>query len=129
MATVATRQRQRHDSTARMEITAQFYSLPIGTGPYQVVRNTQTQLKIRAYDDYFGFRALIDEVNIWVLPEISEELVHAGVQLQSDETGKDELESRLEEGCYFMLFDQRSAITSDPQCVNGCVRSSTLSRC
>jgi SgrR family transcriptional regulator len=91
-----------------------FTRSPIGTGPYQVVRNTQTQLKIRAYDDYFGFRALIDEVNIWVLPEISEELVHAGVQLQSDETGKDELESRLEEGCYFMLFDQRSAITSDP---------------
>ncbi|WFO13565.1 HTH-type transcriptional regulator SgrR [Edwardsiella ictaluri] len=91
-----------------------FARLPVGTGPYQVVRNTQSQLKIRAFDGYFGYRALIDEVNIWVLPEIAEALVHAGVQLQADGSGGDELESRLEEGCYFMLFDQRSAQMRDP---------------
>ncbi|MDI8978120.1 hypothetical protein MJN47_31655, partial [Salmonella enterica subsp. enterica serovar Lubbock] len=28
---------------------------------------------ILAFDDYFGYRALIDEVNVWVLPDISEE--------------------------------------------------------
>ncbi|MGY0163222.1 HTH-type transcriptional regulator SgrR [Edwardsiella tarda] len=93
---------------------ADFARLPSGTGPYQVVRNTPYQLQIRAFDAYFGYRALIDEVNIWVLPEISEELVHAGVQLQAEGGGGDELESRLEEGCYFMLFDQRSAQLRDP---------------
>ncbi|MBB6115600.1 SgrR family transcriptional regulator [Rahnella inusitata] len=87
-----------------------FARHPVGTGPYAVVRNLKTQLRIRAFDDYFGFRALIDEVNIWVLPELSEELVHSGVQLQADESGKSELESRLEEGCYFLLFDQRSPV-------------------
>jgi SgrR family transcriptional regulator len=91
-----------------------FARHPIGTGPYSVVRNHQNQLKIHAFDDYFGFRALIDEVNIWVLPEVTEELVHSGVQLQADDTGKNELESRLEEGCYFLLFDQRSALAADP---------------
>ncbi|MBW7981467.1 HTH-type transcriptional regulator SgrR [Enterobacillus tribolii] len=91
-----------------------FARHPIGTGPYQVVRNGHSQLKICAFDDYFGLRALIDEVNIWVLPELSEELVHAGVQLQADDTRKDELESRLEEGCYFLLFDQRSSPGRDP---------------
>src|SRR5471030_2928738 len=65
---------------------------------------------IHAFDDYFGFRALIDEVTIWVLPELTEDLVHSGVQLQADESGKSELESRLEEGCYFLLFDQRSPV-------------------
>lgn len=87
-----------------------FARHPVGTGPYAVVHNQKTQLRIRAFDDYFGFRALIDEVNIWVLPELTEELVHSGVQLQADESGKSELESRLEEGCYFLLFDQRSAV-------------------
>ncbi|MFI8415160.1 HTH-type transcriptional regulator SgrR [Serratia sp. NPDC078593] len=91
-----------------------FARHPIGTGPYRVVRNHQNQMKIHAFDDYFGFRALIDEVNIWVLPEVTEELVHSGVQLQADDTVNNELESRLEEGCYFLLFDQRSAQCRDP---------------
>ncbi|MGL6019505.1 MAG: HTH-type transcriptional regulator SgrR [Gibbsiella quercinecans] len=90
-----------------------FARHPVGTGPYRVVRNHQSQMKIHAFDDYFGYRALIDEVNIWVLPEITEELVYAGVQLQADDTGKNELESRLEEGCYFLLFDQRSPLAAD----------------
>lgn len=92
-----------------------FARHPIGTGPYAVVRNHQTQLKIRAFDDYYGYRALIDEVNIWVLPELSEELVHSGVQLQADDTDNSELESRLEEGCYYLLFDQRSPLSANSQ--------------
>lgn len=91
-----------------------FARHPIGTGPYAVVRNQPSQLKIRAFDDYFGYRALIDEVNIWVLPELTEELVHSGVQLQADNTDSSELENRLEEGCYFLLFDRRSSAMLDP---------------
>ncbi|MCC3702633.1 HTH-type transcriptional regulator SgrR [Rouxiella badensis] len=90
-----------------------FARHPIGTGPYAVVHNQQTQLRIRAFDEYFGYRALLDEVNIWVLPELTEELVHSGVQLQADDTANDQLESRLEEGCYFVLFDQRSPAGSN----------------
>ncbi|QUG77153.1 HTH-type transcriptional regulator SgrR [Erwinia sp. E602] len=87
-----------------------FARQPVGTGAYAVERNQHSQLRIAAFDDYFGYRALIDEVNIWVLPEISDELVYSGVKLQSDgEDQKSAEESRLEEGCYFLLFDQRSA--------------------
>ncbi|WP_034945791.1 HTH-type transcriptional regulator SgrR [Erwinia oleae] len=85
-----------------------FARQPVGTGPYAVVRNEQTQLRIQAFDDYFGYRALIDEVNIWVLPEITEELVYAGVRLEGLSAGEKSEESRLEEGCYFLLFDRRS---------------------
>ncbi len=60
--------------------------MPVGTGPYAVVRNNQNQLKIHAFEDYFGYRALIDEVNVWVLPEISEE-PNGGLTLQGN-TGK-----------------------------------------
>ncbi len=97
------------------ETQPDFHRQPIGTGPYSVIRNHHSQLKIQAFDNYFGFRALIDEVNIWVLPELSEELVYSGVQLQADDTGKNELESRLEEGCYFLLFDQRSPQACTPE--------------
>ncbi|HEY0210682.1 HTH-type transcriptional regulator SgrR [Acerihabitans sp.] len=87
-----------------------FARRPVGTGPYEVIDNRDSLLKIRAFDDYFGYRALIDEVNIWVLPELTAELSYSGVQLQADNSGHDELETRLEEGCYFLLYDDRSPL-------------------
>ncbi|TDE54041.1 transcriptional regulator SgrR, partial [Salmonella enterica subsp. enterica serovar Oslo] len=93
-----------------------FASQPVGTGPYAVVRNNSNQLKIHAFDDYFGYRALIDEVNFWVLPEIGEELSCA-VQLEGPTRDADEkaVESRLEEGCYYLLFDSRSRVGAMPE--------------
>lgn len=92
-----------------------FARQPIGTGPYAVVDNQATQLKIQAFDDYFGYRALIDEVAIWVLPEITDDLVYAGVKLEGETQAEKSRESRLEEGCYFLLFDQRSDTGRDPE--------------
>lgn len=89
------------------ETMHKFASQPVGTGPYAVVRNNNNQLKIQAFDDYFGYRALIDEVNVWVLPDISEEL-SPGLTLEGPTEGEKAVESRLEEGCYYMLFDARS---------------------
>lgn len=86
-----------------------FSSIPVGTGPYSVIRNNQNQLKIHAFDDYFGYRALIDEVNVWVLPEISEE-PNGGLTLQGTTQSEKAVESRLEEGCYYLLFDARSPL-------------------
>ena len=89
------------------ESMPRFASQPVGTGPYAVVRNNNNQLKIQAFDDYFGYRALIDEVNVWVLPDISEEL-SPGLTLEGPTEGEKAVESRLEEGCYYLLFDARS---------------------
>ena len=76
-----------------------FSRQPIGSGPYAVALNNQNQLKIHAFDDYFGFRALIDEVNFWVLPEIGEEITGAQ-HLQGKPHSEKSVESRQEEGCY-----------------------------
>lgn len=92
---------------------ANFASMPVGTGPYAVVRNNQNQLQIQAFDDYFGYRALIDEVNVWVLPEISDE-PNGGLTLQGATHSEKAVESRLEEGCYYLLFDGRSPLGCDP---------------
>ncbi|EMN8585135.1 HTH-type transcriptional regulator SgrR [Klebsiella aerogenes] len=89
-----------------------FSSMPIGTGPYAVARNNQNQLKIHAFEEYFGYRALIDEVNVWVLPEISEE-PNGGLTLQGNTESEKAVESRLEEGCYYLLFDSRSPLSGN----------------
>ncbi|HCR0385165.1 TPA: HTH-type transcriptional regulator SgrR [Enterobacter kobei] len=92
---------------AEWESLNNFASLPIGTGPYSVSRNNNNQLKILAFDDYFGYRALIDEVNVWVLPDLNEDL-SCGLTLEGPTTGEKAVESRLEEGCYYLLFDSRT---------------------
>lgn len=84
-----------------------FASLPVGTGPYAVTLNNSNQLKIHAFDDYFGFRALIDEVNVWVLPDVNDDL-SAGLTLEGPGGEERAVESRLEEGCYYLLFDART---------------------
>ncbi|UXY10262.1 HTH-type transcriptional regulator SgrR [Kosakonia sp. ML.JS2a] len=91
-----------------------FASQPIGTGPYTVTRNTSNQLKIHAFDDYFGFRALIDEVNVWVLPDLADEPT-SGLTLEGPTDGEKAVESRLEEGCYYLLFDARSSRGANPE--------------
>lgn len=91
-----------------------FARQPIGTGPYAVVRNNQNQLKIHAFEEYFGYRALIDEVNVWVLPDVADEL-SCGLTLQGTTESEQAVESRLEEGCYYLLFDARSPRGANPQ--------------
>ncbi|WP_379059098.1 HTH-type transcriptional regulator SgrR [Pectobacterium brasiliense] len=92
-------------------IMENFKNLPVGTGAYQVVSNSDHLLKLRAFDHYFGFRALIDEINILVMPEIVGPLEHH-VHFGTKNDEKKIAESRLEEGCYFLLFDQRSPLCS-----------------
>lgn len=89
------------------ETLSNFASHPIGTGPYAVIRNSTNQLKIQAFDDFFGYRALIDEVNVWVLTEIADEPA-GGLMLKGPQGEEQEIESRLEEGCYYLPFDNRT---------------------
>ncbi|CAG9413151.1 MULTISPECIES: HTH-type transcriptional regulator SgrR [Providencia] len=93
------------------ETIEHFSQRPIGTGPYVVETNIPQKLTISAFDRYFGYRALLDEVTIWVVPELSEQMVCTTLKMDGDKRHNDSLESRMEEGCYFLLFDQRSAIS------------------
>ncbi len=94
---------------------ANFALQPVGTGPYRVSANDPLHLCLEAFDDYFGLRALLDEIDIWMLPELAERL-ESHVRLGSDtpELGSMRGESELESGCYFLLQDDRSAPLQDP---------------
>lgn len=92
------------------ETLPQFAKTPIGTGPYLVEKNNQQKLTITAFDRYFGYRALLDEVTIWVVPELSEQMVCTTLKMDGDSGNNGSLESRMEEGCYFLLMDQRSKL-------------------
>ncbi|KIQ84147.1 HTH-type transcriptional regulator SgrR [Aeromonas sp. L_1B5_3] len=92
-----------------------FALQPVGTGPYRVIANDPLQLRLAAFDDYFGLRALLDEIDIWMLPELAERLEsHLQLGRDSPELGSMRGESELESGCYFLLQDERSRALQDP---------------
>ncbi|WP_265448425.1 SgrR family transcriptional regulator, partial [Aeromonas salmonicida] len=94
---------------------AGFALQPVGTGPYKVAANDPLHLCLAAFDDYFGLRALLDEIDIWMLPELAERLeTHLQLGRDSPELGTMRGESELESGCYFLLQDDRSVSLQDP---------------
>lgn len=92
-----------------------FAQYPIGTGAYQVIANDKHKLQIRAFNRYFGYRALLDEINIWVVPALNQHQVCSTIHLTDDEINNNELDSRKEEGCYFLLYDKRSTRCQDTE--------------
>ena len=50
---------------------ADFSSHPVGTGPYRVCENDRWHLRMRAFDHYFGFRGLLDEVEVIIWPDLA----------------------------------------------------------
>ena len=79
-----------------------------------------------AFDDYFGLRALLDEIDIWMLPELAERLEsHLQAGRDSPELGTMRGESELESGCYFLLQDERSRARRILPCASGSFSCST----
>ncbi|MEZ8127434.1 SgrR family transcriptional regulator [Enterovibrio norvegicus] len=102
--------------------------LPIGTGPYLVAENNSRQLVLRAHDQYFGFRALTDEIEIWVLdsaamcylqptasldPTVLDSRQGALHQNVLSNSENDRL--ALDEGCNYLLLNRRTGIAKDPR--------------
>lgn len=56
-----------------------FASHPVGTGPYRVAENDNWHLQMKSFDHYFGFRGLLDEVEVLIFPDLArqQERLHA----------------------------------------------------
>ena len=99
-----------------------FASHPVGTGPYQVTENNDWHLVLSAFDRYFGFRSLLDTIEvITCLDSTGQGDVTRPFALLSSSMSDVEYVSAhgedfsasadnriLERGGYFLLCDSRS---------------------
>ena len=97
-----------------------FGRMPIGTGPFRLERNDDYICKLRAFDDYFGVRPHLDQVEIWLLPQDLSEVGPSWdmVQVLCDHTnsrkpvgavGKDTEWHQIEQsilGCSLLTFNR-----------------------
>lgn len=97
-----------------------FAAQPVGTGPYRVERNDRLRLRLAAFDDYFGYRALLDAIEIWVVPTFHPPVPPAPdpcrlqVQVNPGAGGGDDVDMALEQGCHFLLCDGRQPWLREP---------------
>lgn len=82
----------------------------IGTGPFRMAEFTDQVLVLEAYEDYFRERALLDRVELWLIPEDG---TNDQYQLpywedtKQDENGPNgEIEYQMA-GCQFVVFNFR----------------------
>lgn len=103
--------------------------LVVGSGPFEVTEHSHTKLCLQAFDRYYACRALTEHVTIWHLEESELE----NKQIQTNQPGaqyskdcnyyvshavsktieKDVKQSRTEDGCMFILFNQRADVVLD----------------
>ena len=61
--------------------SSDFSLMPVGSGPFKLTRRSEYRLTLSAFEDYYRERALLDEIDLWVIAaaeETSEFDLHFG---------------------------------------------------
>ncbi|MCK6263582.1 SgrR family transcriptional regulator [Vibrio sp. ZSDE26] len=96
------------------DLKAENYDLmPVGTGPYQIVENNDKRLILQAFDGYFGFRPLIDRVEVWVIDEVHSTMIFPSLSNPiKPELGGHNEEVKLDPGCTYLLLNRRDGLAA-----------------
>ncbi|MBU2895124.1 SgrR family transcriptional regulator [Vibrio hepatarius] len=99
--------------------TEDYDQIPIGTGPYKVISNSNTRLVLQAFDGYFGFRPLMDRVEVCVIDDIHYSILFpsmgAPIKPVHDKPSDD---VELDPGCTYLLLNRRSGLAKSDQWAN-----------
>ncbi len=80
-----------------------YDQFPIGTGPYRVTQNDDKRLILRAFDNYFGFRPLLDCVEVWVIDDVHSTMVFPSISNPiKPKTGTFSDDVELDPGCTYL---------------------------
>ncbi|EMT51730.1 hypothetical protein I532_15346 [Brevibacillus borstelensis AK1] len=83
----------------------------VGTGPFRMAACTDQVLVLEAFDDYFRERALLDRVELWLIPEMtSGERQYQLPALEEASAQKEQTGNQLayqEFGCRYLIFNFR----------------------
>ncbi|WCE31321.1 SgrR family transcriptional regulator [Vibrio sp. SCSIO 43137] len=86
---------------------------PVGTGPYRVEVNDDKRLILQAFDGYFGYRPLVDRVEVWVIDESYSSLVFPSLTDPTKPVVPADNEVELDPGCTYLLLNRKSGIARD----------------
>ncbi|ASU23993.1 SgrR family transcriptional regulator [Vibrio qinghaiensis] len=91
-----------------------FDLMPIGTGPYKVILNDEKRLVLQAFDGYFGFRPLLDRVEVWVIDEVHSSMVFPSLSHPiKTKRGSFTEDVDLDPGCTYLLLNRKNGVAAD----------------
>lgn len=91
-----------------------FDLMPIGTGPYKVIINDEKRLILQAFDGYFGFRPLLDRVEVWVIDEVHSTMVFPSLTHPiKSQRGSFTEDVELDPGCTYLLLNRRKGLAAN----------------
>ncbi len=91
-----------------------FDLMPIGSGPYKVMVNDEKRLILQAFDGYFGFRPLLDRVEVWVIDEVHSSMVFPSLAHPiKSQRGSFTEDVDLDPGCTYLLLNRRKGLAAD----------------
>lgn len=93
-----------------------YDAFPIGTGPFKVVQNDAKRLVLQAHDGYFGYRPLLDRVEVWVIERALSSMIFPSLS-QPIATGIERVTDNVEldPGCTFLLFNRKTGLAKESQ--------------
>ncbi|EFP96516.1 SgrR family transcriptional regulator [Vibrio caribbeanicus] len=96
------------------ERNVNFDLYPVGTGPYRVVHNDDKRLILHAYDNYFGFRPLLDSVEVWVIDDAHSSMIFPSLSKPIQPTDTTNYMDRvdLDPWCTFLLLNRKNGLAA-----------------
>ncbi|KUI97977.1 SgrR family transcriptional regulator [Vibrio sp. MEBiC08052] len=92
----------------------EFDVMPIGTGPFKVVINDDKRLILQAFDSYFGYRPLLDQIEVCVIDEADSSLVFPTLNTPLKvRRGASREDVDLDPGCIYLQLNRRDGIACD----------------
>ncbi|MDW6094153.1 SgrR family transcriptional regulator [Vibrio rhizosphaerae] len=92
----------------------EFDVMPVGTGPFKVVINDDKRLILQAFDSYFGYRPLLDQIEVCVIDEADSSLVFPTLNTPLKmRRGASREDVDLDPGCIYLQLNHRNGIACD----------------
>lgn len=102
------------------ESRSEDYDLfPIGTGPYRVIQNDSKRLVLQAFDNYFGFRPLLDRIEVWVIDDQHSSMIFPSISKPLKPSVADYAENvDLDPGCTYLLLNRKNGLAASNEWAN-----------
>ncbi len=94
-------------------INEDYDLLPIGSGPYKVEINNEKRLILEAFDGYFGYRPLVDSVEVWVINETYSSMVFPSLSNPIKPVNPRYNEVELDPGCTYLLLNRKDGLAKN----------------
>ncbi len=79
-------------------------NLPIGSGPFRVSELSEHRLSLSAFDGYYGYRPLLDRVDVWFMPNADHDLRTYHLSEDDEVAGSRQIDSPAQ-GCRYLIFN------------------------